>query len=155
MKKIVYLIILFSFFYSCKSKSKMVEKSPKENYEYLVKFQKANELSEVLAKAAAENKWIYVDFGAKWCVPCQIMKRDVYKSQEIADFFNKNFITYLVDIEKDEGPDLKIIFNVNSYPTLLFIDSKGRETLRKEGGLSASTLLKYGNEALVKKTMNN
>lgn len=110
-------------------------------------FDKSTLLGDVLARAEKENKWIYIDMSAKWCAPCQIMKRDVYTNEEIAEYFNNNFITYLVDVEKGEGPDLKLIFEVKSYPTLLFIDYKGRQMLRKESALSASGLMSFGMEA--------
>lgn len=175
MKFLVYLIIFISILQSCSSSKKIArnkEEKPKkeisiteikaeetkidsniilEPFEnekaFRFDFEKSALLGDVLAKAEKENKWIYIDMSAKWCAPCQIMKRDVYTNEEIADYFNENFITYLVDVEKGEGPDLKLIFEVKSYPTLLFIDYKGRQMLRKESALSASGLLIFGQEA--------
>jgi thioredoxin-related protein len=92
-----------------------------------------------------------LDVGAKWCVPCQLMKRDVYTHQTTADYFNEHFIPYLVDGESNEGPDLRLIFDITSYPTLLFIDEKGRPMLKIESALTTSALMEFGKSAVEKK----
>lgn len=176
MKFLVYIIVLISFLQSCSSSKKIVrnkeEKPKKEISSTEIKaeetkidtnvilepfenekafrfvFEKSALLGDVLAKAEKENKWIYLDLSAKWCAPCQIMKRDVYTNEEIAAYFNENFINYLVDVEKGEGPDLKLIFEVKTYPTLLFIDAKGRQVLRKESALSIEGLKNFGDTAI-------
>ena len=176
VKFITYLFLIVFITQSCSSSNKVVRRKDEKNSEkevssnenklkenkidtniiiepfedektFKFKFDKSPLLGEVLARAEKENKWIYIDMSAKWCAPCQIMKRDVYTNEETSDYFNENFITYLVDVEKAEGPDLKLIFEVKSYPTLLFIDFKGREMLRKESAVSASGLMSFGQEA--------
>lgn len=122
-----------------------------EDKKVLFDFVNAPLLSDVLAMAKEQNKWIYMDVGAKWCVPCQLMKRDVYTHQQTADFFNEHFILYLVDGESNEGPDLRLIFDIKSYPTLLFIDEKGRAMLKIESALGTTALMELGQSALTKK----
>jgi thioredoxin-related protein len=102
----------------------------------------------VLDKAKSLGKYIYLDISAEWCVPCQLMKRDVYTHQETADYFKTNFVNYLVDVQKGEGPDLKIIFNVSSFPTLLILDEKGREIRRHEGAYYHRDLINFAQSAL-------
>ncbi len=143
---------------ACKSSKKGIEIAPTEetvekNIEkkILFDFIDAPLLSDALAVAKKENKWIYMDIGAKWCTPCQLMKSDVYTNKEIATFFNQNFIPYLIDGEKNEGPDLRLIFEVKSYPTLLFIDENGRAMMKIESGLGATALMELGQSALAKK----
>lgn len=176
MKYSIYIILFISILHSCSSSKKITEDKKKkpeteitniknsideikidtniilEPFEnekaFRFVFEKSALLGDVLAKAEKENKWIYLDLSAKWCAPCQIMKRDVYTNEEIAAYFNENFINYLVDIEKGEGPDLKLIFEVKTYPTLLFIDAKGRQMLRKESALSMEGLKNFGVSAI-------
>ncbi len=136
---------------SCKGKKKIVDKPKNDIVEIpnlLFDFLNKEELGEVLELATKENKWVYIDIGAKWCAPCKLMKRDVYTNETTASFFNKNFISYLVDGENGEGPDLRIIFDVKSYPTLLFVDGKGRIKLKKESGLSNTGLMTWAQEAI-------
>jgi thioredoxin-related protein len=122
-----------------------------EEKKLLFDFVNAPLLSDVLILAKEQHKWIYMDVGAKWCVPCQLMKRDVYTHPSTADFFNEHFIPYLVDGESNEGPDLRLIFEINSYPTLLFVDENGRAMLKIESALSASALMEFGQSAVEKK----
>jgi thioredoxin-related protein len=157
-KNLIYIVFISLFFLQCKGSKKAVDGEVKKEKEtevvtkkYAFDFVEAPLLSDVLAQAKKENKWIYMDVGAKWCVPCQIMKKEVYTHKPTADFFNKNFITYLVDGEKGEGPDLRVIFNINSYPTLLFIDERGREMMKMESGIGATALMDFGKSALLKK----
>lgn len=176
LKYSIYIILFISILHSCSSSKKITEDKKKkpeteitniknsideikidtniilEPFEnekaFRFVFEKSALLGDVLAKAEKENKWIYLDLSAKWCAPCQIMKRDVYTNEEIAAYFNENFINYLVDVEKGEGPDLKLIYDIKSYPTLLFVDYKGRQMMRKESAVTASGLLIFGQAAV-------
>lgn len=150
----IYIFILFPILITnCKSKVKIQDNDDEVRIlkSYSIKFIDSPLLANVLSIAEKENKWIYMDVGAKWCAPCQQMKKNIYTDKTVSDYFNENFISYLVDAEKNEGPDIKLIYNISSYPTLLFIDSKGREMLRKEGGMSLSSLMEYGIEAVTLK----
>lgn len=167
MKKLIPLLLL-CWLAACKSskkatsdidpsikKEEKIDKSEEEVAEPIaVQFFKAKELAEVLAEADKANKWIYLDIGAKWCVPCQLMKKEVYTNPETVKIINENFIPYAVEIDKNEGPDLKLIFDIKSVPTLLFVDSKGRVKLRRESGLSHSSLIAYAKEAIILKAAN-
>ncbi|MFZ1750614.1 MAG: thioredoxin family protein, partial [Saprospiraceae bacterium] len=117
-------------------------------------FDAALELAPVLEKSKASGKPIYLDLNAQWCLPCKMMQRDVYTENTIADFFNENFINYMVDVEKAEGPDLKLIFDVKVIPTLLFLDYRGRVLHRYEGAAYNTELLKNARLALAKAAVN-
>lgn len=80
---------------------------------------------EALKLAKKEKKNIFLDAYASWCGPCKMLKRNVFTQQEVGDFFNKNFINMAIDMEQGEGPQLAQKYNVQAYPTLLFINNKG------------------------------
>ena len=65
-------------------------------------------------------------------------------------FFNANFINMKVDMEKDEGPDLSIKYEVNAYPTLLFIDKTGKLVHKGTGARPPDGLIDLGRDALKK-----
>ncbi len=113
-----------------------------------VHFQKSNTLSAVLDKAAKENKVVFVDMYTTWCLPCKIMDENVFSDQGVGTFMNDNFINYKVDTEKGTGPNLRDLYGVLVYPTLLFLDAKGKVLVRKEGGVGHTELMNLGNEAL-------
>jgi thiol:disulfide interchange protein len=119
-----------------------------EKPEYTFEFVSSNSLSDVLDLASSLNKPVYLSVGAKWCVPCKLMQRDVYTHKPTADFFNMNLVNYEVEIDKKEGPDLKLIYNIQTVPTLIWLDSKGRVLHRKEGAAYHAELIKNAEIAL-------
>ena len=81
---------------------------------------------EALNKAKKENKLLFVDCYTSWCGPCKMLANEVFTNNEVADYFNANFVSLKVDCEKGEGPALREQFGVSSYPTLLFINGDGK-----------------------------
>jgi len=113
-----------------------------------VYFDDSDTLTEVLDKAAAKDKLVFVDFYTSWCLPCKMMDQDVFTDKKVKAFFDKNFISYKVNAEKGNGVNLATIFEVRAYPTLLFLDDKGRVVQKKEGALYPTGLLEFAQSAL-------
>jgi thioredoxin-related protein len=105
-------------------------------------------LSNLLSHARNENNLIFLDCFTTWCGPCRIMDRNVFSDQEVDNFFNKNFISAKFDMEKGEGLKIKKNYNVNSYPTFLFLDSKGKLIFKAVGYFEANMLIGIGQNAL-------
>lgn len=72
-----------------------------------------------------EKKPIFMDAYAVWCGPCKWMSANMFTHNEIADFYNENYICVKFDMEKGEGKDLAKKYNVRGYPTLIYTDHKG------------------------------
>ena len=149
-----YLILVFAtFIFSCSgSKDAINEQNNFGSNEYEVDFLKTNDLYAVLDRAERENKLVYIDIGTKWCLPCKMMKEDVYTDKGIGEYMNDNFISYMVDAEKANGPNMTVIFDVESFPTLLFLDAKGRVLERKVGAAYHTELRSLGDMALTQQT---
>lgn len=103
---------------------------------------------EALEKAKKSNKLLFVDCYTSWCGPCKMLARDVFTNNEVADYFNANFISLKVDCEKGEGPQLRERFGVSSYPTLLFIDGNGKVVNKILGASQAPVFLTKVKEGL-------
>ncbi len=103
---------------------------------------------ELLARADREDKLIFMDAYAEWCGPCKMMDRNIFSQKEIGDFFNARFINIRMDMEKGEGIGLSRDFGIMAYPTLLFIDEKGKIVHRAVGYHNADQLLELGEAAL-------
>ncbi|MBI1226287.1 MAG: thioredoxin fold domain-containing protein [Bacteroidetes bacterium] len=88
---------------------------------------------EIKAKAAKEDKLIFMDAYAEWCGPCKKMARDVFSQKEVGDYFNAHFVNVKMDMEKGEGIGLSSDFGIQAYPTLLFINSDGKVVHRAVG----------------------
>jgi len=102
---------------------------------------------EILAKAAEEDKLIFLDAYAEWCGPCKMMDRNSYPQKAVGDVFNANFVNVKVDMEKGEGRELARRYEVRAYPTLLFLDSDGEVVHRSIGYQSAEELVELGEAA--------
>jgi len=113
-----------------------------------IKFEKTDVLSDVTDRAGEEGKLIFIDFHATWCVPCKLMEKDVFSDKQIAKMFNENFINLKIDGEKGNGPNLVALYGVTVYPTLLFVDEKGRVVERKDGAAFHTELEELANNAL-------
>lgn len=114
-----------------------------------INWQKGN-FESILHKAKAEKKLVYVDIFANWCRPCKQMDAEVFTNQEVGKTFNESFICYKIDGEKDEGKDLVEYFELESYPTSIFIDSEWNVILKLEGFHPKERLLEAADKVKVR-----
>ncbi len=114
----------------------------------LVNFLNNPSLEPILEQARQSNKLVFIDFYATWCTPCKVMDKEVFTNKSTADFLNKNFVCYKVDGEKGNGSTLKLVYNINAYPTLLFLDQNGNILTRNEGSMSGTELKILAEKAL-------
>lgn len=100
--------------------------------------------NNILKKAKAEKKVIFLDAYASWCGPCKMLQKNVFTRKEVGDYFNKSFINVKMDMEKGEGPMLSQRYPLEAYPTLLFIDGNGRVLKKVIGYQAPDQLLAIG-----------
>lgn len=134
--------------WSCGGSKQIVDNSPVPVSEFAFDFVHSDNFEKVLDKAKREDKLVFVDVYTSWCLPCKMMDKDVFTHEPTADIINKNFISYKVNAEKDNGPQLSFNYSVNAYPTLLFLDAEGNVLERKEGVAYHSELLSMAQSAL-------
>ncbi len=102
--------------------------------------------SEVLAKAKAEGKAVFIDCYTSWCGPCRWMATEVFTDARVAEVFNTRFINMKIDMEKGEGPELAKRFDVTAYPTLVFVNSDGEVIEKNVGALQPTALLEFASK---------
>ncbi len=112
-----------------------------------IKFAHEN-FDAILAQAKKENKLIFMDCWATWWRPCIQMANTAFKDNTVADYYNSTFVNAKFDMEKGEGIDLKNKYNVNVFPTLLFLDGDGNVVHRSAGGRDAAGIIALGKVAL-------
>ena len=99
-----------------------------------IAFVEGKTFEQALAMAKEANKMLFVDCYTSWCGPCMTMATQVFTQKAAGDYFNKEFVSIKIDMEKGEGPAVKNRFGVRAYPTFLFIDQTGKEINRIVGG---------------------
>lgn len=115
----------------------------------VLNFRKAN-FEEIKQQAKDEDKIIFIKCYTKWCRTCKYMKRNVFPDQQLAKYFNANFVSAKLNMEKEENFDVAKKYEVVAYPTLLFLDTEGNVLLRIEGGPSAEELVKAAHNIIDK-----
>ncbi|MBU2018747.1 MAG: thioredoxin family protein [Bacteroidetes bacterium] len=77
--------------------------------------------------AAKTGQLIFIDVYASWCGPCKLMSARSFPDKQVGEKYNKSFISLKLDAEKSQdGQDVARMYGVTAYPTLLFVDSKGK-----------------------------
>ncbi len=144
-KNIFLLLTIAAVFSACGTSKKTPKKKDTPIHDelsrYPLNFMRSEYLSDVLDKAKKENKLVFIDMYADWCAPCKVMDDELYMNDEFAATMNEHFISYKVNVEKGNGPNLNRIFSVNVLPTLLFLDADGNVLKRQDGALSHSAFL--------------
>lgn len=104
--------------------------------------------AEILAKAKQQNKYVFVDAYTTWCGPCKWMDKNVFPTAEAGAYFNKNFVNAKIDMEKGEGLDIAKKYNVQAYPTYLYVDGNGDLVHRVVGSMETPKFIEASSNAL-------
>lgn len=124
-----------------------------------VHFEKELSWEQVMAKAKAENKYIFVDCFTTWCGPCKYMTENVFPKEEMGKFFNEKFISVKVQMDKTAGDNEHIKswyesadkiakdYSINAYPTFLYFSPDGKVVHRVVGGGEAPEFIAKSEKA--------
>ncbi|HCN12875.1 MAG TPA: thioredoxin family protein [Chryseobacterium sp.] len=122
-------------------------------------------LEQAIAAQQEKPKKIFIDFYADWCGPCKIMDKNTYGHQEIANFLNENYYVVKFDAEGKESVtvfgrifsnpefssgkkrnsmhDFTKFMNVNSVPSIVFLNEQSMPITNINGFLTAKELDPY------------
>ncbi len=110
-----------------------------------VQFAESPNLGYLLEFADKMHKPIFIDFYTPWIESCTRMDQQVFTNDVVASYFNRHFINYKVNAgDSSPGSLLADMYGVTVFPTLLFVDGKGKMMFRHEGYATASQLLEMG-----------
>lgn len=148
MKRLLYMVILLPLFVSAQEGVKGV------------KFEEALSWEQIKERAKTENKFIFVDVYATWCVPCKMMDKDVYPSERLGAFMNRKYISVKVQIDstaKDneniknwymDAIKLRQQYDITSLPSFLFFSPEGKIVHRDLGYKSESDFASLAKNAM-------
>ncbi|MEG1737770.1 MAG: thioredoxin family protein [Odoribacter sp.] len=97
--------------------------------------------------ARQEKKLIFIDFHTVWCGPCKVLAAKVFPLPEVGSYFNSCFVSCKLDAEK-EGRELAAGYGVNSYPTMVFLNTEGDMIHKVTGAVGTEKLLEAAAKAL-------
>jgi|WetSurMetagenome_2_1015567.scaffolds.fasta_scaffold34399_2 thioredoxin:protein disulfide reductase len=85
-----------------------------------------------------------IDFYADWCIPCKELDALTFSDSRVLDKM-ESFTVYKVDQTKNDETNelIRKRFNVIGMPTVLIVDSKGKEIKRLTGFVNADEFLSY------------
>lgn len=112
-----------------------------------IKFEAGN-MASVMAKAKMENKNVFIDCSTVWCKPCKWMEANVFTLPAVGQYYNDHFVSMHMDMEKGEGIELRKKFQVNAFPTYLYLDTAGNLLHRDGGAKEAEAFIAIGKKAL-------
>lgn len=106
--------------------------------------------AEALEEAKKQDRPIFVDAYAVWCGPCKRMSAEVFPDEAVGDYYNKNFISMKIDMEKGDGLTFGQKYPVRAYPTLFYIDHTGEIIMQVTGAQGTEQFIELGKKALNK-----
>lgn len=103
---------------------------------------------EIIDRAQAEDKIVFVDAFTTWCGPCKMMSSTVFTEEAVGNLYNEHFINVKMDMEHGEGLHLAERYQVDAYPSLLFVDGHGKVVHRAVGFHDIPAFIELGRRAL-------
>lgn len=144
MKKTLTLLAIAatSLIFSASGIAADKESTSQKDEKTVIELNKKAFLEKIVNYEKNPDKWIFlgdkpaiIDFYATWCVPC---KRLAPILEELSKDYEGKVDFYRIDAEKER--ELSGAFNIQFYPTLIFIPKDG--TPQSLGGLRSKEELK-------------
>ena len=85
----------------------------------------ANDVASARVLANDSDKNMLLFFTGSWCVPCRIMKREVFADKEVMQAINSRIIPVMIDIDDPNAEEIVKLYNVGGTPITIFTDSQG------------------------------
>jgi protein disulfide-isomerase len=103
----------------------------------------ADNYTSAQQQAAESGKPIILYFTGEWCVPCRVMKRQVWADEEVKTSVNAQFIPVAIDVDNPDDAAVLARYNVGGAPVTIITDPQGNALRWRVGGVGKSEFLAF------------
>jgi protein disulfide-isomerase len=103
----------------------------------------AKDFASAEQQAVQSGKPVILFFTGKWCVPCRIMKRNVWADEQVEAVVKAGFVPVMIDLDDPNAAETVRHYGVAATPTTMIVDSKGNVLQRVVGGMGKLDFLKF------------
>ena len=94
-------------------------------------------ISSGLAQANSQEKPLFVQFTAEWCIACRALEQTTFNDPSVIEALENYFI---LKVDTDVSVEASTYFEVVGMPTLLILDNEGLERERLVGQIGPEQL---------------
>lgn len=94
-------------------------------------------------RAAGHEKPMILYFTGKWCVPCRIMKRQVWADKQVMAAVHDKFIPVEIDVDNPDNAKLLARYKIEGTPVTIITDPHGNALDWRSGGVTKSDFLAF------------
>jgi len=101
----------------------------------------AEDIASAREVASESGKPVMLFFTATWCVPCRIMKREVFADTEVMKAINSQVVPVMVYADSPGGEAAFSQYNVEGTPITIFTDPQGMVLDYAVGGIEKDAFM--------------
>lgn len=81
-------------------------------------------VAQEIANDSDKNMLLF--FTGKWCVPCRIMKREVFANKEVMKAINSKVVPVMIDVDDPKVEEIVKRYQAGVTPITMFTDHQGK-----------------------------
>ena len=101
----------------------------------------AEDFASAKQLASESGKPMLLFFTAEWCVPCRIMKREVFADEGVMRTINATLVPVMIYQDDPGGDELFKKYNIGGTPITIVTDAMGNVRNYAVGGIGKSEFL--------------